>query len=179
MAMISEPYGNDTKDTNDKCLLFTRNSQEASSLELASLTNKSIIACWLALLYPSFGHDVNETNHLGHSVLHLLARKGDEAADTLQELLKLRCNTNPSKSMPFGRMFRLDVVNSGAKTPLDVAVTCELNGRKDENGDTQYHRVISYFHETIVEEAEEFEKRMELDSHRKDNDQCRISLGKK
>jgi hypothetical protein len=53
-----------------------------------------------------------------------------------------------------------DVVNGGAKTPLDVAMACELNSRKDGTSDTQYKKVISYFHDTIVEEAEEFEQRI-------------------
>merc|ERR1711981_1121679 len=152
--MIWDAYGNDTKDIQNKCLLFKRNSQEASSLELAALTNKSVVACWIELLYPCFGRDVNETNQLGHTVLHFLARKGDEAADTLQELLMLRNPTtnSPSSAVPFGRLFRLDVVNGGAKTPLDVAMACELNSRKDGTSDTQYKKVISYFHDTIVEE---------------------------
>ena len=165
MAMVWEAYGNsDTKDVKGSCLLFNRNSQEASSLELAALTNKAVVACWLALLHPCFGRDVNETNQLGHSVLHFLARKGDEASDTLQELLKLRTPSSISSSSTlFGtRLFRLDVVNGGAKTPLDVAVACELNNSKDGSSDTQYKKVISYFHDSIVEEADEFEKRMNL-----------------
>ena len=115
-----------------------------------------MVACWLALLYPCFGRDANETNQLGHTVLHFLARKGDEVADTLQELLRLR---NPSKnsSNTSVRCLRLDVVNSGAKTPLDVAIACEVNSRKDGSSDTQYKKIISYFHDSIVEEAEEFE----------------------
>ena len=165
MAMIWEAYGsNDTKDVKDTCLLFERNSQEASSLELAALTNKSVLACWLALLHPCFGRDVNETNQLGHTVLHFLARKGDEASDTLQELLRLRNPSSISSSSSFfgARLFRLDVVNGGAKTPLDVAVACELSNRKDGSSDTQYKKVISYFHDSIVEEADELEKRMNL-----------------
>lgn len=163
MAMICEAYGNDTKDIKNKCLIFGRNSEEASSLELAALTNKSVVACWLALLYPCFGLDVNEPNQQGHTVLHFLARKGDEAAETLQELLRLKKPTNCSSLVvPFGRLFRLDVVNSGAKTPLDVAVACEVNSRKDGTSDTQYRKVISCFHDTIVEEAEDFEKNLNV-----------------
>lgn len=160
MAMIWDAYGNDTKDIKNTCLLFKRNSQEElfnTSLELAALTNKSVVARWIALLYPCFGRDVNETNELGHTVLHFLARKGDQVADTLQELLKLRNPSGNSSSVPFGRMFRIDVVNGGAKTPLDVAMACERD-RKDDTNDTQYTQVISYFHDVIVEEAEEFEK---------------------
>jgi len=164
MAMIWEAYGNDTKDIRNKCLLFERNSQEASSLELASLTNKSVVASWLALLYPCFGLDVNKPNQLGHTVLHFLAKKGDEAADTLQELLRLKNPSSCSSSVPFGRLFRLDIVNGGAKTPYDVAVACDVNARKDGTSDTQYKKVISCFHDSIVEEAEEFEKNLNLSS---------------
>ena len=49
MAMIQEAYEKHTKDdAESQCLLFARNHQEASALELAALTNKSIIASWLA-----------------------------------------------------------------------------------------------------------------------------------
>ena len=171
MAMISDAYENDTKDTEDKCLLFARNSQEASALELAALTNKSIIASWLALLYPSFGRDVNETNREGQSVLHLLARIGDEAADTLQALLSLRKHS--SSTFPTAtseRIFRLDIVNNGAKTPLDVAVACaDLYGSTDGVSGIRYLRVISCFHEMIVEEAEEFEIKMALENRRRND----------
>ena len=95
---------------------------------------------------------------------HFLARKGDEASDTLQELLRLRNPSSISSSSSFfgARLFRLDVVNGGAKTPLDVAVACELSNRKDGSSDTQYKKVISYLHDSIVEEADELEKRMNL-----------------
>ena len=93
---------------------------------------------YLALLYSPLGRDVNETNSNGHSVLHLLARKGDGAADALEALLRLR------------HLVRLDVVNSGAKTPLDVANYCDQS-----YPGTSYAQVLSLFHQTIRDQVME------------------------
>ena len=66
-------------------LLFQRNLHENSALELAALSNKAEVVRYLGLLYGTLGmgsRDVNDTNSAGHSVLHLLARKGDHSAGT-------------------------------------------------------------------------------------------------
>ena len=122
-------------------MLFRRNYQEASALELAALSNKSDVVRYLGLLYAPFGRDVNEVNSDGHSVLHLLARKGDAAADALETLLAIRSASGE-------RLARLDVVNGGAKTPLDVANFC-----KQTYEQTSYRRVLSLFHETIRDQV--------------------------
>lgn len=179
LAMITETYERDTKDDteDDKCLLFARNSQEASALDLAALTNKYIITSWLALLYLPLGHDVNETNEQGQSVLHLLARIGDEAADTLQALLKLRSSSTTTSLTTSGHIFRLDIVNGGGKTPLDVAVACtEFYGSKDGITGVEYRRVITHFYEMIMEEANEFEMRMALEKKGNTNSGSNMSI---
>ena len=129
--------GNDKTD-----LLFKRNYQEASALEIAALSNKSIVVKYLALLYAPLNRDVNETTLAGHSVLHLLARKGDESADALETLLNLKDNGK--------RLIRLDVVNRGHKTPLDVANMCQ-----DSFPDVSFTQVLALFHSTIQEQVEE------------------------
>jgi len=123
-----------TLSTKTTPILFTRNHQEASALDLTALSNKAEVVRYLALLYQPLGRDVNETNSAGHSVLHLLARKGDAAADALEALLGIR-------------QVRLDVVNSGAKTPLDVANYCTQS-----YPDVSYTQVLSLFHQTISEQ---------------------------
>ena len=135
---------------NDPKLLFVRNAQGTNALELAGLTNKAEVALYLALLYGAYGRDVNEANAQGHTVLHLLARKGDDCADTLERLLDLR-RSDSGKST---RLLRLDVVNEGRKTPLDVALACKdifSTGRER----TIYTRVIQSFHDVIEQDARE------------------------
>ena len=67
-------------------LLFQRNYHENTALELAALSNKAEVVRYLGLLHSALGtgsRDVNDTNSAGHSVLHLLARKGDHAGGTI------------------------------------------------------------------------------------------------
>jgi len=129
-----------TTTTHKTDLLFQRNYQEASALELAALSNKSIVVKYLALLYAPHNHDVNETSQAGHSVLHLLARKGDDAADALETLLTLRSDGK--------RLLRLDVVNGGAKTPLDVANFCQ-----ERYQELSFRQVLALFHRTIEDQV--------------------------
>lgn len=129
-------------------LLFVRNTQDASALDLAALTDKTAVAVFLAQLYQKQCRDPNEANSQGHTVLHLLARKGDDCASTLEALLRLRNGKGQ-------RLFRIDVVNNGRKTPLDVAVACaDLFSTGKER--TIYTRTITLFHDVIVEEADSF-----------------------
>ena len=66
----------------------------------------------------------------------MLARKGDDAADALEALLTLKSEGK--------RLLRLDVVNGGAKTPLDVAQCCQ-----ERYQDVSYRQVLSLFYQTI------------------------------
>lgn len=124
-------------------LLFQRNYHENTALELAALSNKAEVVRYLGLLHSALGtgsRDVNDTNSAGHSVLHLLARKGDHAGDALEALLTLESGGK--------RVARLDVVNEGSKTPLDVANCCRSSYTQ-----VSYHRVISLFHKTITDQV--------------------------
>ena len=130
--------------------LFVRNSQDAGALELAALTNKVVVSKYLLMLHTIYGRDVNAPNQRGHTLLHLLARKGDDCADTVEALLGIKivsCDGLTSQ-----RLLRMDVLNEGKKTPLDVATACvELfSCGKDR---ALYTRVISIFHSAIEEEA--------------------------
>lgn len=128
-------------------LLFVRNQMGLSTLELAGLANQADVAEYLLYFYRPLGRDPNATNDQGHTILHLMARKGDDCADTLERLLALRSNDDT-------RLLRIDMVNSGGKTPLDVACACEdifVTGAER----TLYSRVIRLFHDTIKAEARE------------------------
>ena len=60
------------------CLNCSFSLQNVSALDLASLSDNAPVATYLARLLESLGFDPNEPNKQGHTVLHLLARKGDD-----------------------------------------------------------------------------------------------------
>lgn len=130
-------------------LLIHRNHQNVNALDLASLNDKSSVAVFLARLLESKGYDPNAPNDQGHTVLHLLARKGDDCSSTLEALLAMRKISNASE-----RLFRIDVVNQGHKTPLDVAVIC---AHKYATGKDRaiYTETINLFREVIFDQAKE------------------------
>ena len=124
-------------------LIYARNARGENALVFAATTNKSAVSCYLAQLYS----DPNERDGEGHTVLHMMARKGDDCADALEDMLALRGSDGR-------RLFRLDMVNAGGKTPLDVAVACRdlySTGRTR----AVYERVIAAFHRVIEEDARE------------------------
>ena len=161
-------------------LLFVRNNEGSNALVLAALSNKTAVATYLALIYADLGRDPNEADksHGGHTVLHVMARKGDDCADTLEELLKLgrmennaAANTSnaaslssssSSSSSSAGRLLRLDVVNDGGKTPLDVAMACR-EIFSTGSGRTIYTQVIRAFHDVIEEDAREIARHMGME----------------
>jgi len=128
-------------------LLVHRNSQNVSALDLAALNDKTTVSVFLARLLESQGFDPNAPNDQGHTVLHLLARKGDECASTLEALLSM-IQENKNRE----RLFRIDVVNHGHKTPLDVAMVCSemYSTGKDR---AIYTETIKLFQDVIIDEA--------------------------
>jgi hypothetical protein len=135
--------------------LFVRNTQDAGALELAALTNKVVVAKYLVMLHTIYGRDVNAPNQRGHTLLHLLARKGDDCAETLEALLGIRVVSEDGLvSRP---LLRMDVLNEGKKTPLDVATACVdlFSIGKDR---TIFTRTIAIFHGAIEDEAMRLEE---------------------
>ena len=118
-----------------------------SALDLAALNDKTSVAVFLARVLESQGFDPNAPNDQGHTVLHLLARKGDDCASTLEALLAMIQENNHRE-----RLFRIDVVNHGHKTPLDVAVVCSemYSTGKDR---AIYTETIKLFQDVIIDEA--------------------------
>ena len=140
--------------------MFSLIFQDAGALELAALTNKVVVSKYLSMLHTIYGRDVNAPNKRGHTLLHLLARKGDDCAETLEALLKIGLvSEDGSRSQ---RLLRMDVLNEGKKTPLDVATACVdlFSTGKDR---AIYSRVIDIFHNAIENEANEWE--LENSSH--------------
>lgn len=114
---------------------------------MAALNDKVNVAVFLARLLEGKGFDPNAPNDQGHTVLHLLARKGDECSLTLEALLAMRKKSNPED-----RLFRIDVVNQGHKTPLDVAVICSHRFATGKDR-AIYTETINLFQEVIFDEA--------------------------
>lgn len=144
--------------TLDPEALFVRNSQEAGALDLAALTNKVCVSKYLAMLHTLYGKDVNQRNNKGHTLLHLLARKGDESAETLESLLQIYLYSNDASDRT--KLFRMDILNDGKKTPLDVAVACVdiFTTGKDR---TLYTKTLGVFHNAIQDDANDLQKKTE------------------
>ena len=139
-------------------LIFARNRQGSNALVLAGLANKAAAAAYLALLASALGRRADEADDNGHTTLHVMARKGDACRDALNTLLTL-------KSGDRCHVTRIDVVNRGGKTPLDVAAACtRLFGRGG------YERTLELFHERIQREAEELTRDSEESSCSTHND---------
>ncbi len=135
--------------------LFVRNTQDAGALELAALTNKVVVAKYLVMLHTIYGRDVNAPNQRGHTLLHLLARKGDDCVQTLENLLAIRVVSEDG--LVCRPLLRMDVLNEGKKTPLDVAMACVdlFSIGKDR---TIFTHTIAIFHSTIEDEARRLEE---------------------
>jgi len=116
------------------------------------------VSKYLAMLHTLFGKDVNEKNSKGHTLLHLLARKGDDSAETLESLLQLYlCTNDASERM---KLYRMDILNDGKKTALDVAVACVdlFTTGKDR---TLYTKTLEVFHNVIHDDAIDLQKKTE------------------
>ena len=128
-------------------------------MDLAALTNKAVVVKYLGLLYHPFDHDLNQPNAQGHTILHFMTRKGDDSADSLETLLTLKAN---GKSL-----LRIDVLNRGDKTPLDVAFACNDMFQKNE---ASYRKVIQLFLDTIHEQANELFEQTDEEERQLPND---------
>ena len=53
------------------------------------MANDARIAAFLAMMFDIFGQDVQGADSQGHTLLHMIARKGDVVAPTLETLLSL------------------------------------------------------------------------------------------
>ena len=73
--------------------------QNVSALDLTALNDKATIAVFLARILESQGFDPNAPNDQGHTVLHLLAQKGDKCAATLEALLSMVQENKNSKRL--------------------------------------------------------------------------------
>jgi hypothetical protein len=71
-----------------------------------------VVTKYLAMLHTIYGRDVNAPNLRGHTLLHLLARKGDDCADTIEALLAMHVVSEDGRTSQ--RLLRMDVLVSVA-----------------------------------------------------------------
>ena len=57
--------------------------------DYAIMSNDAKIAAFLVMMFDIFGQDVQGADSQGHTLLHMIARKGDVVAPTLETLLSL------------------------------------------------------------------------------------------
>jgi hypothetical protein len=70
--------------------IVQKNAIGSSALEYTAINNKPALARFLAEMFYAMGEDLTIPDKLGNTLLHLMARKGDEVAPTLKTLLDLR-----------------------------------------------------------------------------------------
>ena len=70
--------------------VIQKNASGLSALDYTTVTNNRRLATFLADLYYIMGEDPTCADVSGNTLLHMLARKGDASADTLQALIALR-----------------------------------------------------------------------------------------
>ena len=125
--------------------IIQKNAVGISALEKAAMYNKPVVAAFLTevrngwcilsslgcLCFSSFpqvfcalGEDVLCKGKLGNSLIHALARKGDDVAPALESLLQLRFNDAGTISEDGIRVYNADnLINSKNETPLHMAAS--------------------------------------------------------
>ena len=130
-------------DPNVRRNIIQKNSVGISALEKAAMHNKPVVAAFLTEVwtgrfilfsqgyYLSFsqvfcalGEDVLCKGKLGNSLIHALARKGDDVAPALESLLQLRFNDARTTAEDGIRVYNADnLINSKKETPLHMAAS--------------------------------------------------------
>ena len=93
----------ENQDRRVRQTIFTQNNNQLTAFEIAAITNKSLVACYLAeVMYnlsPDTGSAIRSLNcrdREGNTIIHLLARKGDSNQQTLRALLDMKLTDGTS-----------------------------------------------------------------------------------
>ena len=118
--LISSP------DDKVRATVFKRNLNDISPFEIAAITNNSLVAGYLAEVMYNLIDDtrtalktLNSKDSQGNTIIHLLARKGDSNAATMQCLLDMRLTDST-------RVFAVGM-NARRQTPLHIAAQSAQN----------------------------------------------------
>lgn len=116
-------------DKKVKNTIFKLNSNQISAFEIASVTNNSLVASYLAKVMYNLIDDTSEAlatlnsrDVQGNTIIHLLARKGDKNLETLRGLLSMRLADQTNS-----RVFRVDVPNAKKQLPIHIAAQSAKN----------------------------------------------------
>ena len=114
------------KDSQVRQTIFKQNSHKITAFEMAAITNKSLVACYLAEVMYNLSPDtrsairsLNCRDTHGNTIIHLLARKGDSNQVTLRALLDM-------KLIDGTRIFSI-VPNSRNQFPMHIATQSVMN----------------------------------------------------
>jgi ankyrin repeat protein len=104
------------KDNSLRQNLVMKNASGLSALDYTTVTNNARIAVYLAEIFYNLGQDIFCRDTSGNTILHVMARKGDSVAPTLETLLGLRFRHGNG-----GKVYTSNVSNGKEFLPLHIA----------------------------------------------------------
>jgi len=115
------------QDYQVKNTIFKHNSNQISAFEIAAITNNHMVATYLAEVMYNLIDDTNEATTTlnsrdtqGNTIIHLLARKGDQNTDTLNALLMMKLRDG-------SQLFQVNVPNTKKQLPIHIATQNSKN----------------------------------------------------
>lgn len=96
--------------------LVLKNAHGLSALDYTTVTNNTRVAAFLAELFYVLGEDISCADASGNTILHMIARKGDVVAPTLQMLMSLHYREGSQK-----RIYPSEVRNNKNYLPIHIA----------------------------------------------------------
>lgn len=156
--------------------VFKLNNNGISPFEIASISNNSLVACYLAEVMYNLIEDtrtalrvLNGKDSQGNTIIHLLARKGDSTALTLRRLLAMRLTDNTkvfSLGLNCKRQSPMHIAVQGKNQPETISILYQAMNRAfemvDDDGMTPLHyaaqrtqdpllihTILSYYKENI------------------------------
>ncbi len=113
------------------------NKVGSSALDFTALTNKTVVTRFLAEIFYILGADLYAADSQGNTLLHILARKGDEVADTLEALLDLNLRDDCRK------VYQSEIArNKKGELPIHIAAKND----KCHHRTIQLLRKVLFFH---------------------------------
>lgn len=97
-------------------MIIRKNQVGLSALDYATVANNAKIAAFLAKVFYIFGQDVLGRDSQGNSILHMMARKGDQVAPTLNTLISITYRDHNNN----GKVYPTNVKNNRHEMPIHI-----------------------------------------------------------
>jgi len=97
-------------------MIIKKNQVGLSALDYATMANNPKIAAFLANILYIFGQDVLGKDSEGNTILHMMARKGDVVAPTMDTLMSVSYRDHNDNK----RVYPTDVKNSKHEMPIHI-----------------------------------------------------------